>query len=277
MQKTFSLLGIHVQLNQQITMRFPLYLNLVTAVFALWVATRMREPLQHVKHAEGPSNPLRLIVVGGRWILAHPLVMLIIVAGFLNDSVIRLFMTFATVYYRLIHMPAILFGVLGAAMGAFGFFVSPIARRLVEKKTYIFNFKLLALLTFAGLAGVALHLRYAGVLFVIPLLFAMSFLNFFISYYINSMVESGQRATILSFKGVAFNLGYGMVGLLFAGLLRLIKSSDHVAASEAVFSRALPWIPVYFLFTIVLLVVAGRRVLKRVAARGPRQTGAAGA
>ena len=263
MQKTFGLLGLHAHLTQQVTMRFPLYLNLVTAAGALFVAIRMREPLKRVAHSEGPSNPLRLIVVGGRWILATPLVMLMIVAGFLHDSVIRLFMTFGSSYYRLIDLPTYIFGFLGAGMGALGFFVAPVARRLVEKRTYIFNFNLLVVLTFTGLAGAAMHLSHVGVLFVIPLGFAMSFLNFFMSYYINSMVESTHRATILSFQGVAFNLGYGMVGLLFAGLLAAIKAGGNISGSDAIFARGLVWIPVYFIVTILMLVIAANRFLRR--------------
>ncbi len=215
------------------------------------------------------ANPLRLIITGGRWILATPLVLLIIVAGFLNDSVIRLFMTFGSSYYRLIDLPTYIFGFLGAGMSALGFFVSPIARRLVEKRSYLFNFYFLVMLTFIGLAGVAMHLRYAGVLFVIPLGFAMSFLNFFISYYINSMVESDHRATILSFKGVAFNLGYGMVGLLFGGLLKLIRAGGHIAGDDdAIFARGLFWMPVYYAATILILACAGRCILKRQPAQG---------
>ena len=267
MQRACNLAGLHVHLTQQITMRFPLYLNLVTAALTLFVAIRMREPLRRTTHSETPSNPLRLIITGGRWILATPLVLLIIVAGFLNDSVIRLFMTFGSSYYRLIDLPTYLFGFLGAGMGALGFFVSPIARKLVEKRTYVFNFNLLVVLTFIGLAGVAMHIRYAGVIFVIPLGFAMSFLNFFISYYINSMVESGHRATILSFKGVAFNLGYGLVGLLFAGLLRLIRAGGVTGGDDAVFVRGLFWIPVYYIGTILILAFAGRCVLKRQLAK----------
>ena len=270
MQKASALLGWDVHPTQQITMRFPLYLNLVTAVLALFVAVRMREPLKRIAHSEGPANPLRLIVVAGRWILATPLVMLIIVAGFLHDSVIRLFMTFGSTYYRLIDLPTYIFGFLGAGMGSLGFFVSPIARRLVEKKSYLFNFNLLILLTFTGLAGVAMHLRFVGVLFVIPLGFAMSFLSFFISFYINSMVESAHRATVLSFQGVAFNLGYGLVGLLFAGLLRVIKAGG-VSGSEAILAKGLFWIPVYFIITILVLVIAGRRVLRRGASQ-PKMT-----
>ena len=105
---------------------FRFTLNLITAALTLYVAVRMREPLRHVKHMEESGrNPLRLITTGGRWILATPLVLLIIVAGFLNDSVIRLFMTFGSSYYRLIDLPTYLFGFLGAGMGALGFSFLP--------------------------------------------------------------------------------------------------------------------------------------------------------
>lgn len=38
------------------------------------------------------------------------------------------------------------------------------------------------------------------------------------------MVESSHRATVLSFKGVAMNIAYGSVGLLFAALMRYVRS-----------------------------------------------------
>ena len=263
MQKVADALGLHVHLTQKITMRFPIYLNLATACLTLFFALRMREPLRQITHSDKPANPLRLIITAGRWILATPLVSLIIVAGFLNDSVIRLFMTFTSTYYRLIDLPAYTFGFFGAGLGVLGLAVSPVARKLVEKRSLLYNFNVLVLLTFTGLAGVALHIRYVGFLLGIPLCVAMYFLNFFISYYINSLVESGHRATILSFKGLAFNLGYGCVGLLFAGLLEWIKTSGHVTGDEAVFARAMWWVPAYFAVTILALVFAGRRILKR--------------
>jgi hypothetical protein len=93
----------------------------------------------------------------------------------------------------------------------------------------------------------------------------MYFVNFFVSYYINALAEASHRATILSFKGLAFNLGYGGVGLLFAGLLQYIKTSGHITADETVFARAIWWVPVYYVVTIAALVVVGGRVLRRIA------------
>ncbi len=264
MQKLADFTGMHAHFTQQITMRFPIYLNLVMACVTLFFALRMREPLRRTSHSEQPANPLTLIITGGRWILATPLVMLIIVAGFLNDSVIRLFMTFTSTYYRLIAIPEYTFGILGASLGVLGLAVSPWARMMVEKRSFTFNFRVLVLLTFAGLAGAAFHVRYYGFLLAIPLPIAMYLLGFFISYYINAIVDSSHRATILSFKGLAFNLGYGGVGLLFAGLLQWIKTSRHIAGDEAIFAAAMWWVPCYFAVTVLMLVIAGRRILKRV-------------
>jgi hypothetical protein len=86
--------------------------------------------------------------------------------------------------------------------------------------------------------------------------------NFFVSYYLNSIAKHENRATILSFKGLAFNLGYGGVGLLFAGLFRLIKTGGGLVNDETVFARALVWVPVYFALTLLLLAIAGWRVRK---------------
>jgi len=38
-------------------------------------------------------------------------------------------------------------------------------------------------------------------------------LGFIVSYYLNALVDSTHRATVLSFKGVAFNLVYGFISL----------------------------------------------------------------
>ena len=79
-------------------MRFPLYLNLITAALTLCVmAVRSAaKPVRQVKHIR-EARPIRF-ASSSPWVgvgsLATPLVLLIIVAGFLNDSVIRLFMTF---------------------------------------------------------------------------------------------------------------------------------------------------------------------------------------
>ena len=57
MQKLADFTGLHAHLTQQITMRFPIYLNLAMACVTLFLALRMREPLRRTSHAEQPREP----------------------------------------------------------------------------------------------------------------------------------------------------------------------------------------------------------------------------
>jgi hypothetical protein len=70
-----------------------------------------------------------------------------------------------------------------------------------------------------------------------------------VSYYLNAIVDSERRATVLSFKGVAFNLGYGFISLVFALVLRAVR--DGASTQEAV-SRGLAFLPLWIVFAVVI-------------------------
>lgn len=74
----------------------------------------------------------------------------------------------------------------------------------------------------------------------------MSVMNFLTSYYLNQAADPARRATILSFRGLSTNLAYGSMGLLFAGLLRALKTTQPAASEDALFIAALAWLPWIF-------------------------------
>ena len=85
------------------------------------------------------------------------------------------------------------------------------------------------------------------------------FLNMFVvSQYLNRVTPSDRRATVLSFRGLSFNLAYGLIGILYSLLLAGLRSNFANLADtpleNAVFIDAMAWFPWYFLATIVLLV-----------------------
>ena len=151
-----------------------------------------------------------LIFHAGAWIAKTPVALFVIFAGVLMDSVARLFLTFGSSYFRIIAIPEAAFGLIGAAMGGLGMAISPLARWMVAANSLVRNYVLLAAVIFAGLIGVACRWTYGGVIFVVPLAGAMMALGYMVSFYINAIVDSSHRATVLSFKGVASNLGYGL-------------------------------------------------------------------
>ncbi len=258
-QRVVDFVGIHWTATPAVTLRFPIYLTLVNALLALAVALRMREP-GSVKESTSAGAAWHATLAAGRWILATPLVLAVILGGLCFDSIVRLFLTIASNYYRLIELPEATFGLIGAGFALLGFFTPPLARRLVERQGMPANFAIVAALIVGGLAGVAGVVPRYGLIFLLPLGVAMSLTGFFVSHYLNAAVtDSALRATVLSFRGLAFNLAYGTVGLLFAALTRALQAHG---TPDAVFAAALGWLPWYFAATAALVGVAGRRLLR---------------
>ena len=250
-------LGLNFDLAQSSTLRFPIYLNLVTAFLTLWCALGLREPVDRttrvVPAGEDKSGPettvWHLLIKAGMWIFRTPVVLFVITAGVLMDSVVRLFLTFSSSYFRVIALPEALFGLIGASLGGLGLVVSPIARRMVATASVAQNYGIIALTVLLGLIGVACRFPYWGVIFMIPLGAAMMALGYMVSYYVNALVDSSHRATVLSFKGVAFNLGYGFISLVFAVVLRAVR--DGGSTQDAV-AHALLFLPLWILLGCLL-------------------------
>jgi len=265
MSRGLSFLGLHVQLTQETTLRFPLYLNLLSAVVTLWTALGLREPVQRLTHV-APENQdaaagaertaWHLACKAGRWIVQTPVALFVIVAGVMLDSVVRLFLTLSSSYFRLIHLPEATFGIIGATMGGIGMIVSPFARRMATKNSLLRNYLILAIIVLAGLCGVACRWSYWGVIFLFPLASAMMALGYLVSYYLNAIVDSSHRATVLSFKGMAFNLGYGFISLIFALVLKAVRDGGD---PEAAVGRGLSYLPLWVALCAVIALASFAR------------------
>jgi MFS family permease len=246
-------LGLAWRFDLGTTLRFPIYLNLLTAVGVLIVSLRMREP----HHAPGYVLPTtqqawQAVLEASAWIARTPLALFVILGGLLIDSVIRLFLTFGSAYFRLIDLPEASYGLIGAGLAGIGVVVSPLARRLVTGGSVLRSYLLLAAVAGLGLLGVALNVPLWGVLFALPLAAAIAGVSFAVSHYLNSAVDNHHRATVISFKGLAFNLGYGFVSLMFALALR---ASDDPGNPEAGLAGALAVLPIWFVGTVLVLAL----------------------
>ena len=259
-----GMIGFHATLDQATTLRFPIVLTLLSAVGVLVLAVNFREPQRRHPHAvedaEGHhassvTSAYAFVIRAGRWLLGSPVALFVVSAGFILESAVRLFLTFSSSYFRLIGVPEIAFGLLGAAMGGLGFFVSPWARRLVSTRSVGGVFAIIAAIVLVGLAGVALHPPYWGVLFGFILGGAMTLIGFSVSTYLNTLVDSHHRATVLSFKGLAFNFAYGAISLLFALALRFVPG----ATSQDQLANAFALVPCWLVLVWALLLFVFRK------------------
>jgi len=260
--------GLQADLSQQVTMRFPIYLTLGLGILALVTTLGMKDPAAHkMVHAAGDGiwqkiqNVSRLTWTAGGWILHTPMALAVILFGMSFDHVLRMLVTMTSQYYRLIDLPEASFGLIGSGVALLGLVVPRIAREMVVRFRPISNVFWVIGLSMASLWGLTLFVPYLGVLPMVMVFVTMMLTSFFTSHYLNKITESHQRATVLSFKGLAFNAAYGMIGILYAGLIIRLRHGVHGANSQwtmslvedEAFRRSIAWFPWYL--SVVLLLV----------------------
>ena len=269
MQKIAHWLGLKVVLTQSVTLRFPIYLTLGMALMALISTIRMKEITPSSEACPEPSDctpsigdAFRMTFQAGKWILKTPFALVIIAAGFLFDHVIRMLLTLNSQYYREIQLPEASFGLIGSAIALIGLVIPRLSLYLAENQTPGKNLGILFVVTLSGLIGMTFFFPYIGVIPAMMLSSAMMMTHFFVSHYLNRITPSHQRATVLSFKGLSYNLTYGCIGLLYSFLLATLKTraagTPGLTAAHLeslVFRRSIGYFPWYFSAMFVVILV----------------------
>lgn len=251
LNRGLAFVGIPRQLPFEWVVRLPVVVTFLGAL-SVWIATLlMREPeVSHDSQTVSVMETFRLILASARKVLGHRVMCLVIIVGLLHDSVIRMILTLSSEYYRWIGVDARYFGVLGALMAVLGLVMPTLGRKLVGTRFGgRMHFGLTAALTWVALTGIG-HFRQIslGIFYMALMMAGFSLLNYFVSYYLNREAPSRERATILSFRGLAYNLAYGLIGMLYAGYCRVLPFEDDTQ----VFGAALKAFPVWFWVTMTL-------------------------
>ncbi|MGD9043060.1 MAG: MFS transporter [Desulfobacterales bacterium] len=275
MQHVANWLGFNVQLTQDITLRIPPFLTLLMAILTLLSVLLIRESGRQddrmkAGHDTTVTEAFKLTLAAGKWILKTPFALAVILAGLQFDNCIRMIITLRSQYYRLIDLPEAIFGLIGSALAVLGLVIPRLARSLAQKHSPAFNLGIMAGLTFIGLIGMTFFWPIIGLIPMVVLTAVIYMQNFFQSDYLNRITSSHQRATVLSFKGLSFNLAYGVIGVLYSLLLARLRFQVGAAQPDLagaqlenlVFIKSIAWFPGYFLLTMLAVLVFARWRLK---------------
>ena len=275
--KILYFFGSSLVLDQQTTMRFPVYLTLVLGIFACITVLLMKETAQSGEDGEAISTHLqkiskafRLTMSAGKWIITTPFALVVILFAMGFDHILRLTITMVSRYFRLIELPEASFGLIGSAMAVVGLFIPKIAEKMVRRYSPAQNMLWLSGIVMAALLGISAFVPYWGLIPVLLVSSGLMLTSFFTSHYLNRIADSSQRATVLSFKGLAFNLAYGFIGVAFAGLISIIRahnSSANPGLGENVienisFKSAIFWLNPYTLVIIILTILFAGYLLR---------------
>ncbi|MBW1901560.1 MAG: MFS transporter [Deltaproteobacteria bacterium] len=267
LMRTFTgFLGYDSGLTQQDTMRLPLYLTLVLAFLSLWTAFKMKDPgsteTDKKTRTYSMKEAFHLTFQTGGWILKTPFVLTIILFGMIFDGTVRVVVTLSSQYYRVIDIPESLFGLLGAAVSGLGFIIPKMARKLAENKSPAYGLYLTAMITISGLVSMCFFRLWWGIIPSVITFSSMYFTGFFVSYYINRETPSETRATVLSFKGLLYNISYGFLGIGYALVLKAHKEGmagtsalNSLKIENTAFIDTFLWFPVTFAVLFLLTVI----------------------
>ena len=251
--------GFSVTLSQETTMRFPLYLTFLLAIGAFITTLGMKDPDSGPSASGTETKQIRqafgVTLKAGIWIFKTPFALSVILFGMMFDGLIRMVITLSSQYYRMIELPESIFGIIGSLVAMLGFVIPKIAKKITETRSPSHALWITAFLTLTGLGAMCFFWPYAGLIPAVVTYSAMYFTGFFVSFYINRITSSDLRATVLSFKGLAYNVSYGVLGILYALVLKAKRQGIHSGDIEnIVFMDTFSWFPVTFILWFILLL-----------------------
>ena len=261
--------GSTASVTQQMSMRYPVYLTLLLGILALLTTMGMRDPrllsapADQGREVKNVRQAGRLVLQAGTWIVRTPFALAVILFGMCFDHVLRMLVTMTSQYFRLISLPEASFGLIGSGIALLGLVVPRIARAMVYRFSPRRNGCIVGVIAFTALWWLALFIPYYGIMPVVLIFIAMMLTSFFTSHYLIEIADSAHRATVLSFKGLAFNVAYGLIGLLYAGLIRSLRVTtgeeyfdwSSLAVENAAFKASVGWFPWYLLLVLVIVIL----------------------
>ncbi len=259
--------GVGAQVEQAQLVKMPIWLTFFSGLIVFATALRMRETAapKRAKLFETLRESGRKTLAAGRWIWRTPLPFGILLAAMVIDSVVRQFLTLASEYWNVIELPIASYGLIGSGMALLGLFVPRVARLMTERNSAVRNFLYTCSAVLVGLIGLGLAIPYWGIVPAIFLYASIQLTGFFVSRYLNEAAPSEQRATVLSFRGLSTNFTYGLVSILYSGLIASIKATGDPEAyadgekfQESAFIESLGWFAPYFAVSVILVFIVHR-------------------
>ena len=245
----------NLHLTSDFAHRLPLVVVFVQALACLWIALSFEETAPHSDHAAGRCAAAFRLTLRTAWkAFTTRNIAMVLLGGLLIDSVARNFATLNSEYYRMIGVPEWAFGIIGSLIAVGNWFIPSIAARVNRRFVPATSLVLGGLAAAGALFLLVPAWPWAGLLPAMFLMMMLGFVSFTVSRFLHGVAESGQRATLLSVKGLVFNLGYGAYSVGFS--LLLAGLGKHGADS---FQRALFWQAGGFAAVLLIFVGLARR------------------
>ncbi len=243
--KCCGFFGWETAFTQEQTLRFPLLLVFLQGAFCLAIALKMTDtnPIQKANKAS-VKEAFRLTIETVKWAFTTRSVAIIIIGTVIIDAFVRNYATVTSEYYREIQLPPWSWGMVGAISGILGMITPELAKWLNKKFSPAVALTIIGGIALIGLIGVGFTIPYYGVIPTIVCISTFGLFGFISDNSLHKLVDSSRRATILSVKGMAMNMGYGLASLIFAQAVVYAKRPELIVEKkDTAFASVLSWQP----------------------------------
>jgi MFS family permease len=227
-------------IDEAIAHRLPIALVFLQAIACLVITLRLEEQGhdEDTPASHRCRSAFRLTLQTAKHAFTTRKIAMVLVGALMIDAVIRNFATINSEYYRLIDLPEWSFGFIGSVIAIGNWFVPGIAKRVNHRFETMTVLAIAGVVTIASLALLAPAWPWVGLLPAMLTMSLLGFVGFTVSRFLHRVADSSQRATLLSVKGLAFNLGYGVWSLAFSLLLAGLRDGPD---DTPAFRSALWW------------------------------------
>ncbi len=220
--------------------RLPVALVFLQAVACVILTAKMKETHRPAAcgRAAACRGALRLTLQTARMAFTTRVIALVLIGGLLIDAFARNLATVVSVYYRQVGIPEWSFGFVGAAIAIVNWFVPGIAARVNQRYGTFGALSLGGIGAGIGLFALVPAWPWIGLLPVLLLMSLLGFTGFTVGRHLHAHAKAEERATLLSVKGLVFNLGFGTASLGFSAVLAGLGREKSGAFSQALLIQA---------------------------------------
>jgi MFS family permease len=240
-----ALLPENLRVPVDFARRLPVAMVLLQAIACLLICLRFDESCPRAAQSGACRKALDLTLRTARMAFTTRSIAMVLAGGFLIDAVARNFATLVSEYYRLIGIPGWAFGLIGSLIAVGNWFIPTIAAWVNRRHETLPALVIGGAVASAGLWLLTPAWPWLGLLPAALLMMTLGYVGFTVSRHLHAVASANHRATLLSVKGLVFNLAYGSYSLVFSLALAATGKSGADALHHVLIWQAI-------LFTIVI-------------------------
>jgi MFS family permease len=217
-----------------ISLRTPFFIETALMFFTIIVAITLVEPKRRrFKSPEGNIKGIMKIVKHSLH-YHHEIKWLIIYSGFISASTLTM-VFFIQPYFQLVDLPLVYFGIIWAilnvSVGIFSLYAHKYEIKLGRKKALIS----LIIFPFIGYLLLSITKSLWSLIFILPFYFTRAMSYPILKDYVNKLVSSDIRATVLSVKNLVSRIIFAIVGPIIGWLTDVYSLQLALMTSGLIF------------------------------------------